>query len=305
MAPEVLILGSRKHRWAEGYTYMSDYWSLGVMLYFMLVKDHPFPSGNIDEDVKIRREGQIAFPDYMSPDCVHFICSLLKVDEKRRLGWGVNGLEDIKNHPFFLRCDEFKWNENVLKKACVPPFVPADVYDYSTPAPKYNGFQDLPLDTVDGTAVSIPNAAGQECFKDWNYVAPTTLRIEFGLANESKQYEENIKLQKLLGDSKRITGPRTLSEVLTQTFSPFSSAKISPQASPLNSFDGSALSTHSNSPYSKLISNLPRRESGSPQGTPFNSFDGSGITVHQVHQPVNSLPSRDSPTETLSPQNSE
>jgi len=37
-------------------------------------------------------------------------------------------------------------------------------------------------------------------FEDWDYISPTMLRIEFGIANEIKQYEEKTKLRKVLGE---------------------------------------------------------------------------------------------------------
>ncbi len=56
---------------------------------------------------------------------------------------------------------------------------------------------------------------------DRDHISPTTLRIEFGLANEMKQYEEKCKVRKILGDinSKGHSTKETMFSSLTSTFS--------------------------------------------------------------------------------------
>jgi hypothetical protein len=103
-----------------------------------------------------------------------FICSLLDADEGQRLGNGVNGLKNIKNHPFYRNCDSFDWS-NVMKKACLPPVVPSEIYDCSI-AGVWKKFQDLPLSSTNGTPFPTPDEWDQQYFKDW-YVVCCLLMI--------------------------------------------------------------------------------------------------------------------------------
>ncbi len=48
-----------------------------------------------------------------------------------------------------------------------------------------------------------------------DYISPTTLRIEFGIANEMKQYEDNVKVRRVLGSSQSSTADQKTSGTMT------------------------------------------------------------------------------------------
>ena len=112
LAPEVLL--------KQGYDKNVDWWSLGCIMFEMLVGKLPFP---IKRDVKMSLkiyEKKIAFPNNIDKDAEDLIKKLLVINPKKRLGYGPNGSDDIKNHPFFKGVD---WNLAYEKKID-PPFVP-------------------------------------------------------------------------------------------------------------------------------------------------------------------------------------
>jgi serine/threonine protein kinase len=172
MAPEMLALEGKGRKKAPGYTYMADYWSLGVLLFFMLTGGYPFAQEEADNDFSDKEiatimEGHVEFPGSISDDCINFIYRLLEVNDTKRLGFGVNGLENVKNHPFYLHCESFHW-EDVLKKLCHPPIVPSDIIDFTTGcAPKYAGFKDLPFHTEAEAEVETPSDEDQIYFATW------------------------------------------------------------------------------------------------------------------------------------------
>ena len=112
IAPEMFI--------NKGYDKMIDWWSLGCLLYEMFVGKFPF---QIKRNAKINFElyqKKLQFPRHMDEDAKDLITKLLIVDPKKRLGYGYDGAEKIKNHPFF---DGINW-EDIWNRLIIPPFQP-------------------------------------------------------------------------------------------------------------------------------------------------------------------------------------
>jgi len=112
LAPEVLL--------RQGYDKMVDWWSLGCVMYEMLVGRLPFAiKRGIKLSLKIY-EKKIEFPKNINKDARDLVEKLLVVDPLKRIGYGPNGSEDIKEHPFFEGVD---WDLAKQKKL-KPPFIP-------------------------------------------------------------------------------------------------------------------------------------------------------------------------------------
>jgi len=155
MAPEVVN--------RRGHDFTADWWSYGVLMYEMLTGRLPFQGEDRKETMNQILKAKLSMPHYLSPEAQALLRALFKRNPSNRLGSGANGINDIKNHPFFATID---WNK-LLKKQIVPPFQPTVVADdafhfdteYTSRTPK-----DSP---------AIPaSAATHELFRGFSYVAP-------------------------------------------------------------------------------------------------------------------------------------
>ena len=120
IAPEVIR--------QKGYGQEIDWWSLGVIMFEMMIGYPPFFSESSTETCKkildwkntlnIRPEANI------SKEAEDILRKLI-TDPENRLG--VNGAEEIKSHPFFKGID---WNH--IKETLIPPFIPDLKNNYDT-----------------------------------------------------------------------------------------------------------------------------------------------------------------------------
>ena len=110
LAPEVLL--------GQGYTKTVDWWTLGILIYEMLVGLPPFYDEN--QNVMYRKilNDPLVFPDHLSPEAVDLLKKLLNRDGNLRLG--VNGPQEIKGHAFFSTID---WRK-LMGRQYNPPFRP-------------------------------------------------------------------------------------------------------------------------------------------------------------------------------------
>ncbi|OCT88135.1 hypothetical protein XELAEV_18016768mg [Xenopus laevis] len=96
MAPEVLA--------REPYSRSVDWWSLGIVIYEMLVGEKPM----------LRPSTGLVVPTFLAGDAVNLISGLLQRDPLKRLGSSEEDACDVMHHYFFRR-------------GMQPPFIPEDV----------------------------------------------------------------------------------------------------------------------------------------------------------------------------------
>ena len=112
LAPEILE--------DKGYDKTVDWWSLGALIYEMLVGYSPFKMKK-GEQLNIEKYKEpVPLHNHFTPEAKMIITDLLVVEPSKRLGYGSNGTETIKKHPFFK---DINWEELYNKKV-EPEFVP-------------------------------------------------------------------------------------------------------------------------------------------------------------------------------------
>eukprot|EP00475_Leptophrys_vorax_P017654 TRINITY_DN24259_c0_g1_i1.p1 TRINITY_DN24259_c0_g1~~TRINITY_DN24259_c0_g1_i1.p1 ORF type:complete len:291 (-),score=20.27 TRINITY_DN24259_c0_g1_i1:273-1085(-) len=126
LAPEILL--------GIAHGPAADWWSVGVLLYELLVGIPPFNAPTpqqIFDNILNRNITWPEVPDEMSYEAKDLIDRLLTFDESERLG--AKGAQEIKAHPFFKNVN---WDTLSLEQ---PPFVPKpdDPHDTSYFASRY------------------------------------------------------------------------------------------------------------------------------------------------------------------------
>lgn len=74
---------------------MVDFYSLGALLFEMLIGLPPLYSNNRDEMYYIIVNKEVSYPDYLSPEAITLLKGLLCKDPRKRLG-ASKGIEEIK-----------------------------------------------------------------------------------------------------------------------------------------------------------------------------------------------------------------
>jgi serine/threonine kinase 38 len=111
----------------KGYGQEIDWWSIGVILFEMMVGYPPFfsdsPSDTCQKIIKWEKYFNIPTDAKLSSVAQNFIKSLVCACDKRL---GNHGIDEIKKHQFFKN---FDWKNISKMKA---PFIPAIINDWDT-----------------------------------------------------------------------------------------------------------------------------------------------------------------------------
>ena len=128
MAPEVLK--------GKKYDYSCDYWSTGVLVYYLFYGEYPF-GNNMSQPVNIYKEiinKELEFRDDLKFDDSNkdkyntyenevnlrkFLCGMLEKDEKKR----ISDLNTVKNLEFFKNIDFDKIKRQEIKSPFIPEVV--------------------------------------------------------------------------------------------------------------------------------------------------------------------------------------
>ncbi|CAD8088532.1 unnamed protein product [Paramecium primaurelia] len=142
----------------SGYNETADWWSLGAILFEMLVGYPPFFSDDPSSTCKniINWKKTLAIPPEakLSPAAIDLILRLMS-DAQNRLG--VNGVNEIKAHPFFSGID---W-KNLRSKAS--PYIPEIKSELDT----------RNFDKFEEQEPWVPQDSGKSIRKDVNFIGYT------------------------------------------------------------------------------------------------------------------------------------
>ena len=159
IAPEILR--------RNGYTQLCDWWSVGVIMYEMLVGQPPFmaPTPAETQVRIINWQDNLRIPGHaiMSPAATDLILRFCCNPSERI---GTNGAEEIKKHAFFSAID---WSVGIRNYE--PPYIPKIMHDADTshfdPIPP-NMLQRLQKQKHDMS--SLPKDQPLHAFYDWTFI---------------------------------------------------------------------------------------------------------------------------------------
>eukprot|EP00735_Rhodelphis_limneticus_P007810 TRINITY_DN20463_c0_g1::TRINITY_DN20463_c0_g1_i1::g.17::m.17 TRINITY_DN20463_c0_g1::TRINITY_DN20463_c0_g1_i1::g.17 ORF type:complete len:376 (+),score=76.33,sp/P28178/PK2_DICDI/56.33/9e-131,Pkinase/PF00069.20/6.8e-74,Pkinase_Tyr/PF07714.12/5.2e-36,Kinase-like/PF14531.1/9.5e+02,Kinase-like/PF14531.1/3.3e-05,Pkinase_C/PF00433.19/0.00011 TRINITY_DN20463_c0_g1_i1:96-1223(+) len=112
LAPEILQGG--------GHNKAADWWSLGTLIYEMLIGVPPFYCEDLHEMYERILKEPLKLPASLSQDAKSLLSGLLTRDVPQRLGAGENGGKDIMDHPWFKQINFQKLYDKVVPA----PFMP-------------------------------------------------------------------------------------------------------------------------------------------------------------------------------------
>nr|XP_043633673.1 serine/threonine-protein kinase AtPK2/AtPK19-like [Erigeron canadensis] len=123
MSPEIVQ--------GRGHDKAADWWSVGILMYEMLTGKPPFRGGNQQKIQQKIVKDKIKLPTFLSSEAHSLLKGLLQKDSSRRLGCGLDGSNEIKNHSWFksinwkkLECREIRpsFVPQVAGKQCIANF---------------------------------------------------------------------------------------------------------------------------------------------------------------------------------------
>ncbi|GLD92645.1 hypothetical protein PINS_up001224 [Pythium insidiosum] len=153
LAPELIL--------KEGYGKAVDWWAFGILSYEMIQGDSPFrhqtPTILFEKILK----DEPVFSDRFTPDARDLITKLLTKDPAYRLGCGAQGVEEIKQHPFFADID---WEGLLQKRVEVPrpPHRMEDVTDESHLTRAIAKMREAREELMPDSPVSLPSSPSEQ-----------------------------------------------------------------------------------------------------------------------------------------------
>ncbi|XP_032440390.1 cGMP-dependent protein kinase 2 [Xiphophorus hellerii] len=93
MAPEIIK--------NQGHDFAVDFWSLGILIFELLVGSPPFSSSEPQKIYSKILDGELKFPLYLSEAAKSIISKLCRPRPGQRLGNTKNGIKDVRHHRWY------------------------------------------------------------------------------------------------------------------------------------------------------------------------------------------------------------
>eukprot|EP00118_Oscarella_pearsei_P004273 m.17997 g.17997 ORF g.17997 m.17997 type:complete len:502 (+) comp27579_c0_seq2:247-1752(+) len=161
MAPEILA--------RIGHNKSVDWWSLGALMYDMLIGSPPFCAENRKKTIEKILRGRLTMPPYLTQNAKSCLKRLLQRNASVRLGGSALDAEEVKAHPFFKQY--LVWRD-VEARTAEPPF-PPHVRDEEDTSRFDSKFTREPA--VDSPVDSKLSESANLNFQGFTYVAPSVL----------------------------------------------------------------------------------------------------------------------------------
>ncbi|XP_054838509.1 ribosomal protein S6 kinase alpha-2 isoform X1 [Eublepharis macularius] len=155
MAPEVVN--------RRGHTQSADWWSFGVLMFEMLTGSLPFQGKDRKETMALILKAKLGMPQFLSIEAQSLLRALFKRNPSNRLGAGLDGVEEIKRHPFFGTID---WNK-LYRREIKPPFKPA----VGRPEDTFHFDPEFTSRTPTDSPGVPPSANAHHLFRGFSFVA--------------------------------------------------------------------------------------------------------------------------------------
>ncbi|XP_011891966.1 ribosomal protein S6 kinase alpha-2 isoform X5 [Macaca thibetana thibetana] len=160
MAPEVVN--------RRGHTQSADWWSFGVLMFEMLTGSLPFQGKDRKETMALILKAKLGMPQFLSGEAQSLLRALFKRNPCNRLGAGIDGVEEIKRHPFFVTID---WNK-LFRKEIKPPFKPA----VGRPEDTFHFDPEFTARTPTDSPGVPPSANAHHLFRGFSFVASSLIQ---------------------------------------------------------------------------------------------------------------------------------
>lgn len=220
MAPEMVVLLTQPGYEQVGYSKAIDWWSLGVTIYRLLSNSHPFKEENMAQeietanarmDVEYLKKYSLLFQDIdmlatrkpettdeEHADVSDFIVKLLDVNETTRLGAGILGSFDVKNHKYFSNIEWRKVDAKELEPPCDMPSEPLSNEPYYTSLDAM--LRECGHDSWLKNDKKLSKV--QKHFEAWNYSSPTAIVGEYEAKGKALQQRSAEFSKQLPGSPK-------------------------------------------------------------------------------------------------------
>ncbi|KAJ1058443.1 hypothetical protein K5549_008360 [Capra hircus] len=134
----------------------------------MLTGSLPFQGKDRKETMALILKAKLGMPQFLSVEAQSLLRALFKRNPCNRLGAGLDGVEEIKRHPFFVTID---WNK-LYRKEIKPPFKPA----VGRPEDTFHFDPEFTARTPTDSPGVPPSANAHHLFRGFSFVASSLVQ---------------------------------------------------------------------------------------------------------------------------------